>query len=109
MAGGRVILRRWVPGDLLEILDYLADRSPDVAERFRLAVRGTFEWLARHPGVGSPKQFRGKGITGIRTWYVAGFRDYLVLYRPIDGGIEVLGVLHGSRNIGSHLRKRRGS
>jgi plasmid stabilization system protein ParE len=31
------------------------------------------------------------------------FRKYLVFYRPIPGGIEVLRVLHGSRDIAAIL------
>jgi len=35
---------------------------------------------------------------GIRTWTVKGFERYVILYREIAGGIEVLRVIHGSRN-----------
>jgi toxin ParE1/3/4 len=27
------------------------------------------------------------------------FRKYLIFYRPIEGGIELLRVLHGARNL----------
>jgi toxin ParE1/3/4 len=106
MAGARVILRKAVPNDLLEIVDYLAERNPDAADRFLIEVRTTLETLATRPGVGSPKAFRGKELAGIRSWHVNGFRDFLIVYKPVDGGIEVWGVMYGSRNIGAHLRKR---
>jgi toxin ParE1/3/4 len=103
----RVILRKAVPDDLLEILNYLDERSAGAADRFRVAVRATMEELARHPGMGSPKAFRAAALAGIRSWHVKGFRDILILYKPLDNGIEVWGVMHGSRDIGRMLRKRR--
>jgi plasmid stabilization system protein ParE len=36
---------------------------------------------------------------GIRVFPVSRFKKYLVFYRPIEGGIEVLRVLHGARDI----------
>jgi toxin ParE1/3/4 len=31
------------------------------------------------------------------------FRNYLIFYRPTDGGIEVIRVLHAARDISSIL------
>jgi len=36
------------------------------------------------------------------------FRKYLVFYRPISGGIEVLHVLHGARDIAGILAEEFG-
>lgn len=33
-------------------------------------------------------------------------RSYVVFYTPISGGIEVVQVIHGSRDIRSRLRRR---
>jgi toxin ParE1/3/4 len=30
---------------------------------------------------------------------VTEFKKYMIFYRPIEGGIEVLRVIHGARNI----------
>ena len=35
---------------------------------------------------------------GLRRWRVRGFENFLIFYRPIDDGIEVLRVLHGQRD-----------
>ena len=102
----RVILRPQVPGDLEAIIDYLADRNPAAATRFAESVHATLEDLSRMPGKGSPKRFRGKRLAGIRSWFVAGFPNYLILYRPVDTGIEVLAVLHGARQLAGILRDR---
>jgi plasmid stabilization system protein ParE len=45
-------------------------------------------------------------LRGIRTWRVPGFKKYLIIYRPINEAIEVLAVLHGSRNLRARLRER---
>jgi toxin ParE1/3/4 len=34
-------------------------------------------------------------------WRVRGFERYLIFYRPTDDGIDVVRVLHGSRDIES--------
>jgi toxin ParE1/3/4 len=36
---------------------------------------------------------------GIRLWRIRGFERYLIFYRPIPDGIEVIRVLHGARDI----------
>jgi toxin ParE1/3/4 len=51
------------------------------------------------PGMGTrydPDELR---YADLRYFPVSRFRMYLVFYRPVDGGIEVLRVLHGARDI----------
>jgi hypothetical protein len=38
-------------------------------------------------------------LKDLRHRHVAGFRKYVIIYRPIDGGIEVVRVVSGRRNI----------
>jgi hypothetical protein len=45
-----------------------------------------------------PKQARHSG-------HVSGFEKMLVLYRPSPHGVEILRVVHGSRNIAALLRR----
>jgi toxin ParE1/3/4 len=106
MGSPRVILRRAVPDDLSAILDYLGERSPAAADRFVEAVPRALDKLAQFPGAGSLRTFRDARLRGVRTWHVPGFRKYLIIYRPIEGGIEVLAVLHGARNLRARLRER---
>jgi hypothetical protein len=51
------------------------------------------------PGKGSPKQYRSKRLEGVRSWWVPGFRNHVILYRPAGEGTEVLAVTHGSCRI----------
>jgi plasmid stabilization system protein ParE len=102
----RVRLRPEVPDDLAAIYDYLFDKNAQVAGRFLAVVQPTLNDLASHPGKGSPKHFRNRRLQGIRTWSLPGFRNYLILYRPIEHGIDVLAIIHGSRNLARALKDR---
>lgn len=95
----RIILRPQVPDDLHAIVTYLDRHSVEAGDRFMAAVFPALEGLADMPGKGSPKLFRSKRLTGVRSWGVPGFEDYLILYREIPGAIEVLAVTHGSRRL----------
>ena len=55
------------------------------------------------PGLGGMfegQYFRGKDL---RVWPIPGFRRYLVFYRPIDDGVEIIRVLVGSRDLDNAL------
>jgi plasmid stabilization system protein ParE len=36
---------------------------------------------------------------------IKGFQNYLVLYLPIEGGVEIARVIHGSRDVESLLQE----
>lgn len=52
-----------------------------------------FEILAARPGVG---KMRNGLLPGLRSHIVG---RYVIFYRAIPGGIEILRVLHGARDI----------
>lgn len=85
--------------DLAEIAQYLAERSLDSAIHFLDAAESTFEQLADSPELGVVGEYHSKRLAGVRRWRVNGFKKYLVFYREIAGGIHVLRVLHGARDI----------
>lgn len=78
--------------DVLEIADSLSRHSLAVADRFLAATERTFARLAKMPRSGALFESDHPGLGGLRCNPVAGFRRYLIFYRPIDGGIEVLHV-----------------
>jgi len=51
------------------------------------------------PLMGSAREYRNSEFSGIRMWRVKGFRQYLIFYRPIQDGIEIVRVIHSSRDI----------
>lgn len=40
----------------------------------------------------------------MRRWPVTGFENYLVYYRPLRDGIEIVRILHGARDIARLLK-----
>ena len=38
-------------------------------------------------------------LAGLRVWRIEGFPKYLIFYRLVTGGIEIVRVLHGARDI----------
>lgn len=90
-------------GDLVEAVAYLAERSEQAARRFRAQAEATFGRLAASPGIGTSYQPEDPAYAGLRYFPIAKFPKYLVFYRPAANGIEVIRVLHGSRDIAAIL------
>jgi toxin ParE1/3/4 len=95
-----------VSDDLANIVEHLSQGSDDAAGRFVDAVELTLKDLAAHPGHGSPKLFSDPELRSVRSWWIAGFKSYLIFYRPIVDGIEALAIFHGARDAESVLRGR---
>ena len=95
----RVLIRDQAYEDLGAIADYLAKSSLRVAERFLTAADETFASLADSPRTGAPCQFEHPFAADVRVWRVKGFEKYLIFYAPVDRGIRVYRVLHGSRDV----------
>ena len=98
--------RPGVEDDIYEIAAYLLDHSEDAAHRFVDVVQETLKSLAASPGVGSAKNFNDPALNGVRSWWVPGFRNHLIYYIPLEDGIDVLAVMHGSRDIETRLKRR---
>jgi len=77
--------------NLVEIADYLRERSPKAALRVRGAILASLQIIARHPSVG-----RRQTTEGVRKIVVRGY-PYLVYYMLRDREIIVLSILHAAR------------
>jgi toxin ParE1/3/4 len=82
-----------------EFAVYLASQSPAAADRFLDSCMSDFERLSVMPGMGAKREFRNPNAAGIRSWPLSGFPNYLIFYRPIEDGVEILRLLHGARDI----------
>ncbi len=56
------------------------------------------------PGVGDRWDDNDPELADVRDSPISRYRNHLVFYRPIEGGIEILRVLHGARDITRILR-----
>ncbi len=90
---------RNVRRDLVDLFVYLGQTRVSSAHRFLRETDATFQRLAEFPGMGASYEPDDPLFEGIRVFPVSRFKTYLVFYRPIAGGIEVLRVLHGARDI----------
>jgi toxin ParE1/3/4 len=100
------VLADGVEKELDEIWEFIAKDNPEAATRVIRAAYGTFSVLAENPGLGHPRSFPRKAVRNVRIRTVAGFDKYVVLYRPITNGIEVLHVCNVARNINALMRKK---
>jgi toxin ParE1/3/4 len=80
--------------DLEGIVDYIARDKPTAAREWLAKVRATCQILAENPQVGEVRE--GFGVPGCRSFSVG---NYVVFFRPVDDGIEVSRVIHGSRDM----------
>lgn len=88
-----VTLRPQALEDLAEIFAYIYQGSPQHAESFAELVRTNLERLARRPRLG---RLRPELMPDVRSLTVG---HYVIFYLPRVRGIEVVRVLHGSRDI----------
>src|SRR5437667_9661175 len=79
--------------DLWEIVLYIARDNEEAAFRLADTIDEKFELLAKFPGAG---QARLELLPDLRSFPVG---RYLIFYRPIEDGIEVLRILHSARNL----------
>lgn len=89
--------------DLLEHVLFLAKINPDLVERFIDASEMALEKLAQMPMKGTRQEFKSPELAEVRRWFIPGFDKYLVFYRPVKGGVEILRVLHGMQNVNAIL------
>ena len=96
----RVVIRPIADQDIdREALQIASYSGMDAGLRFYEACDRAFALLLTQPRLGVIRDFDLPLLTGMRMWKLKGFEDYLIFYRPIEAGIEVLKVIHGSRDL----------
>ena len=91
--------------DLEQTVGYLDSQSSTAADRFLEEFYTSAERLAAMPGLGPIRRTRGR-LKGLRSWPLVSFGPYVLFYLPLHGGgIEVVRVLHGARDMNRELRK----
>ena len=90
-----VVVRPRALSDLAEIWAYVAEGSSDQADGFVDLIDSKFQALSRRPGMG---RRRPELAPDIRSLTVG---RYVVFCVSLSSGIEVVRMLHGSRDIES--------
>ena len=89
----RYILAPRAIEDIDAIYDYIASNNLDAAERFVDAVEQKCETLANFPNMGKSYENLAPQLRGVLTG------NYIIFYRPIENGIEVVRILSGYRDL----------
>ncbi len=85
--------------DLDEHALHIAKDSLDVALKLYDATEETYQMLAEQPKIGERYPSQNPLLANIRFFPITGFRKYLVFYKAAGKVIEIVRVLHISRNI----------
>ena len=89
----RLLRTPQVEEDLEETWLYVAEDDPTAADGLLDEFEETLQILARHPQLGPARPDIARDL---RYFPV---RNYLLLYRQIPNGIELVRVIHGARRI----------
>jgi toxin ParE1/3/4 len=84
---------------------YATEGSPELGHRFLVAAHETFTLLATQPEMGWRRQLKHPLLHSLRVFRINGFERVIILYRPAPDGVEILRVVHGSRNLEALLSR----
>jgi len=73
----------------------VAENNPEAAGRLVKEMTRRFALLRDNPHIGREQD---KLLVNMRSFVV---KNYFIFYLPFEEGVEILRVLHGSRDIGS--------
>jgi len=79
--------------DLDNIFDYFASNNVEAGERFVIAFEKKCEKLLQFPKMGRSYEEIESSLRGIP------LDNYIILYRLIDNGVEIVRVVSGYRNL----------
>jgi toxin ParE1/3/4 len=78
--------------DFEQIYEYIAKDNPTAADRHREKLKAHCRVLLDQPRIGSKRSDIRPDMRSISEG------SYVIYYRPIDTGIEIVRVLHGSQD-----------
>jgi toxin ParE1/3/4 len=84
---------------------FAKEANLELGHRFLLAAHETFGLLATQPQMGWHARLRHASLNSMRVFRIAGFEKILVLYHPRPDGVEILRVVHASRNLQALLSR----
>ncbi len=85
--------------DIEECFVFIGEENLDVAVHFLVAVEDSIELLRKNPFLGNIRAFQNSRISNIRMTLVKGFHNYQIYYTVGEESIEIVRVLHGSRDL----------
>ena len=89
----RLLFRPLAEQDLQDIWDYIAEDSPERGEKLIRDIYSKLGTIAHNPYIGKA---RPEIEQEIRSFPIG---RYVVFYDPLPDGIDIIRILHGSRDI----------
>jgi plasmid stabilization system protein ParE len=87
--------------DLQDAWDFVAFDNVNAADKLLDEFFNVFEKLARQPGMGHTRP--DLTARDVRFWPTG---SYLIVYRQLPTTLQIVGILHGARDVPEILRKR---
>jgi toxin ParE1/3/4 len=97
----RVKRRPLAASDILDIWDHIAEDSLGQADRWVDNLDEKLKLIATQPLIG---RARNELAVELRSFP---FGRYVIFYVPVEGGIEVVRVLHGARDVDAAFGEER--
>jgi toxin ParE1/3/4 len=94
----KLLVREQAWLDLEELGVFIGKDNPAAAGEVVRQLRLSFEQLAPMPQLGRIVT-KIKTSEELRMWLSPAFRNYLIFYRELPDGVEIVRVLHGARDI----------
>ena len=85
--------------DIEECFVFIAEDDLDKGVFFLVAVEESLTQLAEFPALGAERKFRDERLQNARMWRVKGYEKYLIFYTETEDRIEMIRLLHSSRDI----------
>ncbi|HLH32439.1 MAG TPA: type II toxin-antitoxin system RelE/ParE family toxin [Terriglobia bacterium] len=102
----RYVIRPKADDDLDEHAFYLAEQAgAAIGHKFLIAAHETFSLIATQPEMGWHPHLTHPAVSSLRLFRISGFQQVLVLYAPVKDGVDIIRVIHGSRDIDALLRR----
>jgi toxin ParE1/3/4 len=89
-----IVITPAAESDLVNVWLYIAQDNPDAADRVFQAAESTFDTLASAPRMGTLYQSKRAKLEGIRFFPVSTFQNFVIYYKGLPQGIEIIRVLH---------------
>ena len=97
----RIVERPKARQELEDIACYIGKHRPSGARRFLTAAQKIYQMLAVMPAMGSLWEPEDPHFAGVRFFAIPRYPKYVIFYRPLADGVEILHILHGARDLGA--------
>jgi toxin ParE1/3/4 len=104
----KVLYRQAASNDIVRQFRYylLSADAPEIAIRFREAVKRTIQSLSQNPHVGPRYSSSNPRVQNLRSWPVAGFEAIRIYYALEADALHIIRILHGKRDLRQILENK---